>query len=61
MLLSWLVLQGRGKRSVCGCCQGTGEEECSWCHGTGQQGQDKPFSYQDGGFHLLAPHLLLSR
>lgn len=36
-LHTWrLLLQGRTKRSVCGCCQGTGEEECSWCHGTGQ-------------------------
>lgn len=36
IVLLLLLLQGRGKRSMCGCCQGTGEEECSWCHGTGQ-------------------------
>lgn len=34
-----LCLQGRGKRSVCGCCQGGGEEECAWCHGTGQHAE----------------------
>lgn len=38
LLLLWVhVVQGRGKRAVCGCCQGSGEEECAWCHGTGQQ------------------------
>lgn len=33
--LVWKVGRARGKRSVCTCCHGSGEEECAWCHGTG--------------------------
>ncbi|KAF6259360.1 hypothetical protein COO60DRAFT_1638441 [Scenedesmus sp. NREL 46B-D3] len=36
--LVWKVGRSRGKRSVCSCCQGSGEEECAWCHGTGALG-----------------------
>lgn len=50
--LAWSIGRGRGKRSMCGCCQGTGEEECSWCHGTGAlMVGDTLFRSADGGSH----------
>ncbi|KAF8065923.1 hypothetical protein HT031_002984 [Scenedesmus sp. PABB004] len=33
--LVWKVGRSRGSRATCTCCQGSGEEECAWCHGTG--------------------------
>mmetsp|Transcript_3957 Transcript_3957/g.6533 ORF Transcript_3957/g.6533 Transcript_3957/m.6533 type:complete len:181 (-) Transcript_3957:1099-1641(-) len=35
--LVWKVTKGkaRGGPEVCSCCQGSGERECEWCHGTG--------------------------
>eukprot|EP00884_Botryococcus_braunii_P009586 jgi/Botrbrau1/18629/Bobra.0367s0066.2 len=32
--LMWKISQTRSP-SACDCCAGTGERECSWCHGTG--------------------------
>lgn len=50
--LVWKIGRARGKRSVCSCCQGSGEEECAWCHGTGaMMVGDTLFRSSDGKSH----------
>lgn len=50
--LVWKIGRGRGKRATCSCCQGTGEEECAWCHGTGAlMVGDTLFRSSDGSSH----------
>eukprot|EP00878_Enallax_costatus_P011043 GHUV01011533.1.p1 GENE.GHUV01011533.1~~GHUV01011533.1.p1 ORF type:complete len:166 (+),score=9.81 GHUV01011533.1:236-733(+) len=50
--LVWKVGRSRGKRSECGCCNGTGLEECHWCHGTGaMMVGDRLFRSADGASH----------
>eukprot|EP00879_Flechtneria_rotunda_P001830 GHRR01001996.1.p1 GENE.GHRR01001996.1~~GHRR01001996.1.p1 ORF type:complete len:165 (+),score=4.74 GHRR01001996.1:193-687(+) len=50
--LVWNIGRARAKRSVCSCCQGSGEEECSWCRGTGvMMVGDTVFRSADGHNH----------